>query len=101
MFLRILTATSAYIRLLLVVDQNWVNCWAKFEPNWLKRAQLDRSTYFDRRDLPLGSRHSFDCYDHPKGVFEVTDTLQASRWTIWGCTRLQYRPEILALSQSF
>ena len=81
------------------VDQNWVNCWAKIEPNWPKRAQLDRSTYFDGRDLPLGSRHSFDCYDHPQGISEVT--LPASRWTIWGCTGLQYRPEILALSQSF
>ena len=51
------------------VDQNWVHCWAKFEPNW---TQLDRSTYFDRRDLPLGSRHSFDYYDHPQGISEVT-----------------------------
>ena len=23
------------------VDQNWVNCWAKFEPNWPKRVKLD------------------------------------------------------------
>ena len=54
------------------MDKNWVNCWAKFEPNWPKRAQLDRSTYFDRRDMPLDSRHRFDCYDHPQGISEVT-----------------------------
>jgi hypothetical protein len=35
------------------VDQNWVNCWAKIEPNWPKRAQMDRSTYFDRREPRL------------------------------------------------
>jgi hypothetical protein len=28
--------------------------------------------FFDRRDLPFGSRHRFDCYDHPQGISEVT-----------------------------
>ena len=51
------------------MDQNWVNCWAKFEPNW---PILDGSTFFDLRDLPLGSRQSFDCYDHPQGISEGT-----------------------------
>ena len=30
--------------------------WAKFEPNWSQRAKLDRSTYFDRRDLHFWHR---------------------------------------------
>ena len=35
------------------VDQSLVNYWAKIEPNWPKRAQMDRSTYFDCREPRL------------------------------------------------
>ena len=79
-FLRILTITSAYIRLFeLTPVKIWVK-WTKIgsiigpnlfaigpkEPDWMG------VPFFDRRDLPLGSRHRFDCYDHPQGISEVT-----------------------------
>ena len=55
-FLKIITTVSAYVKLLEPTPvTKWVKwtklgqIWVKFEPNWPKRAQLDRSTYFDRK----------------------------------------------------
>ena len=56
------------------VDQNWVNCWAKFEPNWAQKSPIGPNwigvPIFIVETCPFGSSHRFDCYDHPGSTID-------------------------------
>jgi hypothetical protein len=46
------------------VGQNWAKIGQK-EPNWIGVPILNI------RIVPFGSRHRFDCHDHPQGIKKV------------------------------
>ena len=105
---------SNYLSLHQFQMGHMVQSWVKFGPKLgqirpklaklAKKPKLDRSTYFDCRDFPFGSRHRFDCYDHPQGMSEVTLIPYRhpdGQFGQYDSATVQCGPNILALSELF